>query len=155
MESIDKGTEAAGGTALLRLVSPVRIAGFALYNTWLLSTFYNTFLFLSAADFREALYLNQMLSLGVLALTLVTFPIVVRHADKWVLSLRLSTAAGALLALCTSLLAFADPDTAVGCALIAASGVGTGVSSGTLFLRRPVPGFCHHFWPGKAQHPSA
>lgn len=134
MESIDKGAEAASGAALLRLVSPVRVTGFALYNTWLLSTFYNTFLFLSAADFREALYLNQMLSLGVLALTLVAFPIVVRHADKWVLSLRLSTAAGALLALFTSLLAFADPDTAVGCALIAASGVGTGVSSGTLFL---------------------
>ena len=47
MESIDKGAEASSGAALLRLVSPVRVTGFALYHTWLLSTFYNTFLFLS------------------------------------------------------------------------------------------------------------
>lgn len=135
MEPIVKeGADAASGSALLRLVSPARTAGFALYNTWLLSTFYNTFLFLSAADFREALYLNQMLSLGLLALTLAVFPAVARHADKWVLSLRLSTAAGVLLALFTSLLAFADPDASVGRVLIVASGMGTGASSAVLFL---------------------
>lgn len=116
-------------------VSPGRATGFALYNLWLLSTFYNTFLFISApSNFREVLYLNQTLSLAVLALTLLVLPLALRRADKWVLSQRLSLGAGAVLALFTALLAFADPDTPVGFALIVASSVGTGVASGALFL---------------------
>ena len=123
------------GAALARLASPVRLVGYTLYNTWLLSTFYNTFLFLSAGEgFRDALYMNQMLSLGVLALALLVLPIALPRTDKRVLSRRFSQGAGAVLAVFTALLAFADPATLAGDALIVASSVGTGLASGALFL---------------------
>lgn len=123
-----------GAAALVRSVSPVRVVGYSLYNFWLLATFYNTFLFLSASDFRGALYMNQMLSLGVLALTLALLPIALKRADKWVLSQRFALGAGLALAAFTALLAFADPAAPLGVGLIVASGIGTGVSSGVLFL---------------------
>lgn len=125
--------ESAMGTR--RELSPVRIGGYALYNLWMCVIFYNTFFFLSASEgVREVLYLDQMLSLGLLTATLCGMPIVLKHADKWVLSRHFIWGAGVVLVVSTSLLMLAVPGTAVGTALIVASAMGSGVSSGVLFL---------------------
>ena len=39
-------------TSLLANLRPTRLAGYALYLAWILSTFYNTFLLISASDIR-------------------------------------------------------------------------------------------------------
>ena len=118
-----------------RELSPVRIGGYALYNLWMSVIFYNTFFFLSASEgVREVLYLDQMLSLGMLTATLFGMPFVLKHADKWVLSRHFIWGAGAILVVFTSLLMLVVPGTAVGTTLIVVSAVGSGVSSGVLFL---------------------
>lgn len=115
-------------------LSALRVAGYLLYNAWLLATFYNTFLYGATADFRWALYNNTLLSLIVLALTLLLYPRLVEHGDKRVLSRRASLGSGIAMALSTSMLVFADGSTVSGIVLIVASGIGTGISSGILFL---------------------
>ena len=111
-----------------------RAAGYALYNVWLLSSFYNSFLYLRTSDFRSALYHTTLISLAVLTVTVVAFPRLVRNADKHALSLRNCAGSGALMAIGTVLTVTADGSTPVGAGLLAASAVLTGVCSGTLFL---------------------
>lgn len=128
-------TAQTGAADAHRGLSAVRIGGYALYNLWLCTIFYNTFFFLSASsNVRDVLYLDQMLSLGVLVLTLFAMPLTVRHADKWVLSRHFIWGAGIVLALFTSLLMLVSPGDPGSNTLIVVSALGSGVSSGVLFL---------------------
>ncbi len=111
-----------------------RVGGYALYCSWMLATFYNTFLFDAATDFRATLYLNTLVSLGVLSATLALVPLLVRKADKWVLSKRFTLSASIVMALSTVLLYFANAGTGSGLVATLLSAVLTGLSSGLLFL---------------------
>ena len=115
-------------------LNPMRAAGYALYDTWLLASFYNTFLYATTPDFRQALFSTTLVSLVALAVTIVAYPRLVRHADKLVLSLRNCVGSGAVLTAGTLLSALADGSTAPGGAMLFVSAVLTGVSSGLLFL---------------------
>lgn len=115
-------------------LSRLRIIGYTLYSSWVLSVFYCTFLYISAIDFRSALYTNLTLSLVSLALTLLGIALFLKHADKWVLSLRVIVPSAALMALATGVLVFTDNTTPEGIILIFASAIITGVTSGFLFL---------------------
>lgn len=115
-------------------ISRLRIMGYTLYCSWVLAVFYSTFLYVSAPDFREVLYSNQIVSLIALALTLLLFSLIVKRADKWVLSLRMIIPSAVAMTLATALLIFADSKTSFGFALIVSSALISGVSSGFLFL---------------------
>ncbi len=111
-----------------------RTVGFGLYNTWILATFYNTYLFNESGDFRSTLYLNMLVSLACLVATLLVVPRVVPRCDKWVLSKSFAFGAGTVMTLATVLLAFADTSSALGVNATVASGVLTGFSSGVLLM---------------------
>ncbi len=119
----------------LRQLSPTRVVGFALYNLWMCAIFYNTFFFLSAqGETRPVLYLDQMLSLGILAVTFGLFSFVVRNPDRRVLSRNLIAGAAVVLTAFTALLLFVTSIEGLSAVLIVVSAVGTGLSSGALFL---------------------
>lgn len=114
--------------------SNTRILGYTLYCSWVLSVFYCTFLYISAVDFRSALYTNLTLSLVSLALTLILVALFLKQADKWVLSLRVIVPSSLFMAAATVVLVFIDNDTFMGMILIFASAIVTGVTSAFLFL---------------------
>ena len=121
--------------AALRQLSPTRVVGFALYNLWMCAIFYNTFFFLSAqGETRPVLYLDQMLSLGILAVTFGLFSFVVRNPDRRVLSRNLIAGAAVVLTAFTALLLFVTSIEGLSAVLIVVSAVGTGLASGALFL---------------------
>lgn len=112
-----------------------RVLGFGLYFLWVCAAFYNEFLFhLAGPDFRNLLYLDQTVSLAVLALTLVTMPLVVRNADKRVLSRNYIAVSGTVLACSVAMLMGAHDDSELGLVLAVVSALISGISSGVLFL---------------------
>ena len=129
--SVSKTPERDAGR---RAVRPLRVGGYLLYDAWLLSSFYNTFLYLATPDFRSALYQSTLESLVALAATVLLFPRLASRPDKRVLSLRCCVGAGTGLALFTLLVTLADGSTPVGAALLHVCAVGTGLCSGLLFL---------------------
>ena len=114
--------------------APLRVVGYLLYCAWLLSAFYNDFLYRATPDFRSALYINTLLSLIVLACTILIFPLIERRADKWVLSRRCILISGIVFSSATALLCLSNAATTSGRALVALSSLGTGIGSGLLFL---------------------
>lgn len=115
-------------------LSPQRILGVGLYNMWILSVFYNDYLYVAATDLRATMYLDLFISLLALLLTLMLAPRLLPRPEKMVLSRRLIYIAGAVLAASTVMLCLSDRATAVGRVLMAVGGATSGVSSGLLFL---------------------
>ncbi len=115
-------------------LSPLRILGVGLYNMWILSVFYNDYLYATASDLRATMYLDLFISLVALLLTLILAPRLLPRPDKMVLSRRLIYISGAVLAASTVMLGLSDRATAVGRVLMGVGGVTSGVSSGLLFL---------------------
>ena len=120
--------------SIVARLDPVRIAGFTLYSTWMLVTFYNTLLLTGTSDIKGTLYLNMLLSMLSLALTLVMLPRLSRNADKRVLSKTWTWGSGGLMAISTMLLVFADSASLTGSVITVTSAVLTGFSSGVLLL---------------------
>lgn len=114
--------------------NPLRWAGFSAYLAWMLATFYNTFLLVGAQDMRQTLYVNMLVSLGVLAITLVSVPLIFRRADKQVLSKRVVILCGSVMVISTAILPLADTSTLFGFVITLLSAIFTGASSGVLFL---------------------
>ena len=114
--------------------SPLRIFGAGLYNTWILSVFYNDYLYMAAADLRGTMYLSLFISLAALLLTLLLAPRLMPRPDKMVLSKRVISVSGIAMALSTVALCCCDVTTTLGLVLVVAGGVISGVSSGLLFL---------------------
>lgn len=114
--------------------SPLRTVGYTLYCSWVLASFYCTFLYTEAADYREVLYLHMFASLIALALSILIVSRCIKRADKWVLSKRVIYPSTIVLCISTLGLSFLDSQTQVGFVLIIAFAVLTGFSSGILFL---------------------
>lgn len=115
-------------------LSRSRILGYTLYCSWVLAVFYCTFIYISAIDFRSALYTNMTISLASLALTLILVALLLKNADKWMLSIRVIVPSSVLMAVATAVLVFTDNNTLLGLVLIIISAVLTGISSGLFFL---------------------
>lgn len=115
--------------------SPMRTTGYTLYCSWVLATFYSTFLYASAPDFRYALYLHMFASLAALALCLFFIARFVKRADKWVLSRRVIYPTTAVLSVVTLSISLIDPSSSpFGVSLIVTIALMSGISSGVLFL---------------------
>ena len=126
----------AGTTIQIRLpegLVPRRLAGFTLYNAWLLSVFYNTFIYVNATDMRGSLYLSMLVSMVALVITMALLPRIQR-ADKRVLSKRLTIGPGVAMALATLMLGLADLAGPLDSVVFWLGAALTGVSSGILFL---------------------
>ena len=135
MGKINSKTAALEGMRdLLSGVSPLRVFGAGLYNTWILSVFYNDCLYMAATDLRGAMYLSLFISLAALLLTLLLAPRLMPRPDKMVLSKKVIFASGITMALSTVALCCCDVTTTLGFVLVVAGGVVSGVSSGLLFL---------------------
>ena len=119
---------------LLSGASPLRIFGAGLYNTWILSVFYNDYLYMAATDLRGTMYLSLFISLVALLLTLLLAPRLMPRPDKMVLSKRVISVSGIAMALSTVALCCCDVTATLGLVLVVAGGVISGVSSGLLFL---------------------
>ena len=115
-------------------LSALRIAGYTLYCTWVLGVFYSTFLYVSADDFRYALYLNLFVSMLALALVLILVASLLKRANKWVLSKWVIIPTTSVMAVATATLIFVDSNTTLGFVLTIVSACLTGFSSGLLFL---------------------
>ena len=129
-----KAAALEGMRDLLSGASPLRIFGAGLYNTWILSVFYNDYLYMAAADLRGTMYLSLFISLAALLLTLLLAPRLMPRPDKMVLSKRVISVSGIAMALSTVALCCCDVTTTLGLVLVVAGGVISGVSSGLLFL---------------------
>ena len=127
-------TGAGVGAAANEGLSGLRVIGVGLYNLWILVAFYNDYLYLMASDLRGSMYACMVVSLLALLLTLALAPRIMPRPDKMVLSRRMVYASGVALALSTVALCLCDTASALGRALIVAGGLGSGVSSGLLFL---------------------
>lgn len=137
MGETKEGSAAAGERrGLLAEVSALRVFGAGLYNMWILSVFYNDYLYIAAAsnDLRGSMYLSLFISLAALLLTLFVAPRVLPRPEKMVLSKRVIYISGAALALSTVALCLCDVTTGLGLVLTVGGGVVSGVSSGVLFL---------------------
>ena len=135
MERIDsKSVPIEGMRDLLSGVSALRIFGAGLYNTWILSVFYNDYLYMAATDLRGTMYLSLFISLVALLLTLFLAPHFLPRPDKMVLSKRVISVSGIAMALSTVALCCCDVTTTLGLVLVVTGGVVSGVSSGLLFL---------------------
>ena len=119
---------------LLAEASPLRIFGVGLYNMWILSVFYNDYLYMIASDLRGSMYLALFVSLAALLLTLFLAPRVMTRPDKMVLSKRVIYISGAAMALSTVALCCCDITTSFGFVLVVVGGLVSGISSGLLFL---------------------
>lgn len=121
---------------LLSEVSALRVLGAGLYNMWILSVFYNDYLYIVAAssDLRGSMYLSLFISLATLLLTLFVAPRALPRPEKMVLSKRVIYISGVALALSTVALCLCDVTTAFGLVLAVVGSVVSGVSSGVLFL---------------------
>ena len=129
-----KAAALEGMRDLLSGASPLRIFGAGLYNTWILSVFYNDYLYMAAADLRGTMYLSLFISLAALLLTLLLAPRLMPRPDKMVLSKRVISVSGIAMALSTVALCCCDVTATLGLVLVVAGGVISGVSSGLLFL---------------------
>lgn len=129
-----KSAALEGMRDLLSGASPLRIFGAGLYNTWILSVFYNDYLYMAATDLRGTMYLSLFISLAALLLTLLLAPRLMPRPDKMVLSKRVISVSGIAMALSTVALCCCDVTTTLGLVLVVADGVISGVSSGLLFL---------------------
>lgn len=135
MGKIDSKSAAFEGMRdLLSGASPLRIFGAGLYNTWILSVFYNDYLYMAATDLRGTMYLSLFISLVALLLTLLLAPRLMPRPDKMVLSKRVISVSGTAMALSTVALCCCDVTATLGLVLVVAGGVISGVSSGLLFL---------------------
>lgn len=135
MGKIDSKSVALEGMRdFLSGASPLRIFGAGLYNTWILSVFYNDYLYMAATDLRGTMYLSLFISLVALLLTLMLAPRLMPRPDKMVLSKRVISVSGTAMALSTVALCCCDVTTTLGLVLVVAGGVISGVSSGLLFL---------------------
>ena len=135
MGKIDsKSATFEGMRDLLPGASPLRIFGAGLYNTWILSVFYNDYLYMAATDLRGTMYLSLFISLAALLLTLFLAPHFLPRPDKMVLSKRVISVSGTAMALSTVALCCCDVTTTLGLVLVVTGGVVSGVSSGLLFL---------------------
>ena len=135
MGKVDSKSVALEGMRdLLSGASPLRIFGAGLYNTWILSVFYNDYLYMAATDLRGTMYLSLFISLAALLLTLLLAPRLMPRPDKMVLSKRVISVSGIAMALSTVALCCCDVTATLGLVLVVAGGVISGVSSGLLFL---------------------
>ncbi len=135
MGKIDSKSAAFEGMRdFLSGASPLRIFGAGLYNTWILSVFYNDYLYMAATDLRGTMYLSLFISLVALLLTLMLAPRLMPRPDKMVLSKRVISVSGIAMALSTVALCCCDVTATLGLVLVVAGGVVSGVSSGLLFL---------------------
>lgn len=135
MGKINSKTAALEGMRdLLSGVSALRVFGAGLYNTWILSVFYNDYLYMATTDLRGTMYLSLFISLAALLLTLLLAPRLMPRPDKMVLSKRVISVSGIAVALSTVTLCCCDVTTTLGLVLVVAGGVVSGVSSGLLFL---------------------
>ena len=103
-----KSAAIEGMRDLLSGVSPLRIFGAGLYNTWILSVFYNDYLYMAATDLRGTMYLSLFISLAALLLTLLLAPRLMPRPDKMVLSKKVIFASGVAMALSTVALCCCD-----------------------------------------------
>ena len=129
-----KSAALEGMRDLLSGASPLRVFGAGLYNTWILSVFYNDYLYMAATDLRGTMYLSLFISLAALLLTLLLAPRLMPRPDKMVLSKRVISVSGIAMALSTVALCCCDVTATLGLVLVVAGGVISGVSSGLLFL---------------------
>lgn len=114
--------------------SALRTAGYTLYCAWVLASFYCTFLYTSALDYREALYLHMFVSLVALAFIIFLVSRFLKRADKWVLSKWVIYSSAGVMCASTFAFSFFDSQSTPGFILIIIFALLTGFSSGVLFL---------------------
>ncbi|MBM6999037.1 hypothetical protein I3I95_02655 [bacterium] len=115
-------------------VSWTRVVGYGLYDTWILACFYNTFMLNADQDFRALLYVNMIVSMTSLSLTLGLLPALCRRADKWVLSKTFVVGGGVAMGIATALSMPAGLTSPFGIACAVVGAITTGVASGVLLL---------------------
>ena len=115
-------------------VSWTRVVGYALYDAWILACFYNTFMLNADQDFRALLYVNMLVSMTSLSLTLGLLPALCRRADKWVLSKTLVIGGGVAMGIATALSMPAGLTSTFGVACAVIGAITTGAASGVLLL---------------------